>query len=327
MNADARKNAAAAAAVSASAKASARAAGSASASVATSAPVAITRALLRDWPLPVPGGDADKEARGHVLVVAGSREMPGAALLACTAALHAGAGKLTLATAAGVAGPLGVALPEARVIALAETPAGGLQSGGSGVLAACKRACAVLIGPGMIDDEASVALANELAAACADAVVVLDAAAMKVMCAPRPARFPGPVLLTPHAGEMAGLTGVDKDQVSDHAADIATDAARRWQVAVALKGATTLIAMPDGRLWRHQGGNAGLGVSGSGDVLAGLIAGLVARGTPVEQAAAWGVALHARAGEQLALKTGPLGYLARELSAQVPALMSTLSAP
>lgn len=309
-----------------SANAPTRAPGSAPASTAESAAVAITRELLRDWPLPMPGADADKEARGHVLVVAGSRDMPGAALLACTAARHAGAGKLTLATAASMAGQLGIAMPEARVIMLAETAAGGLIVEGSSLLDEASKAHAVLIGPGMLDDEASAALATALACACADAVLVLDAAAMTMMRGRDPVTFPGSVLLTPHAGEMAGLTGVDKRRVCDEALDIAADAARCWQVAVALKGAQTIIAMPDGRLWRHQGGNAGLGVSGSGDVLAGLITGLAARGAPIEQAAAWGVALHARAGKQLALSRGPLGYLARDLSAQVPSLMAALAA-
>ncbi|HVE89890.1 MAG TPA: NAD(P)H-hydrate dehydratase, partial [Burkholderiaceae bacterium] len=102
------------------------------------------------------------------------------------------------------------------------------------------------------------------------------------------------------------------------------DAARRWNAVVALKGATTFIAAPDGSLWRHTGGNVGLAISGSGDVLAGVIAGLASRGASAEQAAIWGVALHARAGERLAERSGPLGYLARDLSAEVPALMATL---
>jgi NAD(P)H-hydrate repair Nnr-like enzyme with NAD(P)H-hydrate dehydratase domain len=79
-------------------------------------------------------------------------------------------------------------------------------------------------------------------------------------------------------------------------------------------------------VWRHEGGNAGLGVSGSGDVLAGLITGLAARGATLEQAAAWGVRLHARAGERLAGRLGVLGYLARELAIEVPALMASLAA-
>jgi NAD(P)H-hydrate repair Nnr-like enzyme with NAD(P)H-hydrate dehydratase domain len=93
---------------------------------------------------------------------------------------------------------------------------------------------------------------------------------------------------------------------------------------VALKGAVTHIAAPDGRMWRHEGGNAGLGTAGSGDVLSGIISGLMARGAPLEQACAWGVALHALAGVRLAGRCGTLGYLAREIPGEVPAIMDAL---
>jgi NAD(P)H-hydrate repair Nnr-like enzyme with NAD(P)H-hydrate dehydratase domain len=101
-------------------------------------------------------------------------------------------------------------------------------------------------------------------------------------------------------------------------------AARNWNAVVALKGATTFIASPRGQVWRHSGGQPGLATSGSGDVLAGVIAGLAAQGAPLEQAGAWGVVLHAMAGARLARKLGPLGYLARELAGEIPALMKAL---
>jgi len=283
----------------------------------------ITPQLLRAWPLPMPAADADKEVRGHVLIVAGSREIPGAVLLAATAALRAGAGKLTIATAASVATGIAIAVPEARVIGLAETADGGLLAEHADSLGeACRKASAVLIGPGMQDEAASIALVRSLLPECADTALILDAGAM---CIARDGwRFDGQVLLTPHAGEMAGLTGADKDDINAGPGAAARQAAQRWQATVALKGALTVIATADGRQWRHAGGNTGLAISGSGDVLAGLIAGLAARGAALEQAAAWGVALHAMAGEQLALRHGPLGYLAREISAEVPALLRAL---
>jgi NAD(P)H-hydrate repair Nnr-like enzyme with NAD(P)H-hydrate dehydratase domain len=123
---------------------------------------------------------------------------------------------------------------------------------------------------------------------------------------------------------MAHLSGAGKDDIEADGCAKAQVAARRWNAVVALKGAATFIAAPDGRLWRHDGGNVGLAISGSGDTLAGIIAGLAARGASLEQAGAWGVALHARAGEQLAARIGPLGYLAREIAAEVPMLMHTL---
>ena len=112
---------------------------------------------LRRWPLPGIPHDADKEARGRVLIVAGSREIPGAALLAGTAALRAGAGKLAIATAASVAGDLAIAMPEARVIALPEAAGGALSMDGLALLTKAAAVCdAALVGPGLMDEDASV---------------------------------------------------------------------------------------------------------------------------------------------------------------------------
>ena len=175
----------------------------------------------------------------------------------------------------------------------------------------------------MQDEPAICDFCHELLQHLSTSVLVLDAAAMGVVGqTPNVMKFSGPTILTPHAGELAHLTGGEKDDICARPAQAAVKAAREWNAVVALKGATTLIAAPDGSLWRHVGGNVGLAISGSGDVLAGLVAGLAARGASAEQAAVWGVALHARAGERLAARTGPLGYLARDLSAEVPALMA-----
>jgi len=298
----------------------------------------ITAAVLREWPLPQPSFDGDKEVRGHILIVGGSREMPGAVILAATAALRAGAGKLTIATAASVAPLVALAIPESRVIALAETAAGGFTAEAARKLAELHgKADALLIGPGMQDDAAAAELVLALLPRFGGTRIIIDAAAMNAV---RPGRephlleetsgrehfrFSEPVLLTPHAGELAHLCGRGKDDINEDPQQAAKEAADRWNAVVALKGATTVIAAPGGALWQHQGGNVGLAISGSGDTLAGIIAGLAARGATLEQAAAWGVALHASAGEQLSLRFGVLGYLAREISAEVPALLRTLA--
>ena len=287
--------------------------------------VPIDRALLRRWPLPAPGPDVDKDGRGRVLLVAGSRELPGAALLAGEAALRAGCGKLCVATARCVATGLALALPEARVVGLPETAAGGLAPEGAEALAAVAgEADVLLIGPGLRDPAALGAFLQTLLRALPPATpVVLDALAIEV--APRHADAARHrLLLTPHAGEMATLLRVDKDAVLADPAACARDAARALGAQLLLKGARSHLAAPDGRAWRHDGppeGLPGLACSGSGDVLAGLIAGLAARGASPEQAAAWGVALHAMAARRLARRVGPIGYLARELAAEVPALM------
>jgi len=289
-----------------------------------SRPSTLTAGTLRLRPLPHPGDDADKETRGHLLVVAGSRETPGAALLAATAALRAGAGKLTVATPCSVALPLAMALPEARVIALPETASGGPAPEGMALLVhLMDRVAAIVVGPGLLDEPACAAFTCRLMDAT-DAAMVLDAYAMSAAhqrpLAPR-------VLLTPHHGEMAHLLGVAKHSVADDALGQARNAARHWNACVALKGADTCVAMPDGTCWHHRGAQPGLATSGSGDTLAGLIGGLAARGASVIDAALWGIVLHNQAGAALGERVGPLGYLARELPDEVPRLMQILCAP
>jgi len=285
------------------------------------AAVDVDDALLTRWPLPRPDSDGDKEQRGRVLVVAGSPEVPGAAWLAGTAALRSGCGKLLLACGASIAGALAVAVPESRVVALPEDDDGALADAAAERLQPwADRLAAVLVGPGLADGDRTVSLVVRLLEVFGAVPVVLDAAAMEAVRA-LPQRD-APVLVTPHAGEMAQLTGLAKEQVRRDPAAAALGAARRWGAGVALKGPQTVVATPAGALWRHDGrGLVGLATSGSGDVLAGLVAGLAARGAPLEQAAVWGVALHARAGAALAQRMGSLGYLARELAAEVPRLM------
>lgn len=295
----------------------------------------IDAAMLRDWPLPLPPPDGDKEQRGHVLVLGGSREMPGAVILAATAALRAGAGKLTIATGASVAQLVALAMPEARVLGLRETAEGGFTRDATDQLdPLADQVNAILIGPGMKDEPATAALVRALLPRLDGAAVVLDACAMGIVAGPdphgaegAPFRFALPVVVTPHAGEMAHLTGIAKQEIVRDPERHAQLAARNWNAVVALKGARTFISAPDGSTWRHEGGNIGLAISGSGDTLAGIIAGLAARGASLEQASCWGVALHALAGEQLAIRFGVLGYLAREIANEVPALMAQSARP
>jgi ADP-dependent NAD(P)H-hydrate dehydratase len=295
----------------------------------------VDAAMLAAWPLPQPGTGGDKEMRGHILIIGGSREMPGAIILAATAALRAGAGKLTIATGASVAQLVALAMPEARVIGLTEHDTDGFSLDALASLdPLADRVNAVLVGPGMRDEASTARLVQALLPRLveADVGLVLDACAMDVLLYPpehwpegKPMRFERPVIMTPHCGEMAHLTGIDKDCIVGLPDAPALAAARDWNAVIALKGARTVIAAPDGSLWQHEGaGNIGLASSGSGDVLAGIIGGLLARGATEAQAACWGVALHARAGDRLAERLGTLGYLARELAAEVPVLLEQL---
>jgi NAD(P)H-hydrate repair Nnr-like enzyme with NAD(P)H-hydrate dehydratase domain len=124
---------------------------------------------------------------------------------------------------------------------------------------------------------------------------------------------------------MAGLLGVDASDVAADAVSLALAFAKHNDLIVVLKGADTVIANADGVAWLHTGGSVGLGTSGSGDVLAGIICGLMAQGVPSDQAAVWGVTLHGRAGKLLSREVGTTGFLAREIAPRVPAIKDELS--
>jgi hydroxyethylthiazole kinase-like uncharacterized protein yjeF len=285
-----------------------------------SEPVVVTPQLLRDWPLPVPEGG--KDARGTVLVVGGSRYTPGAVLLAGVAALRAGAGVLQLAVAESTAAALSIQVPEALVIGVPETREGSVAGTPPPRLRELAGdARVILVGPGLDD----VDLAGELIGHLLDAAgpgtgVVLDAYALGALSRD-PDLLEGrsqPVILTPNMTEAGYLLG--RDPSGDLAADAAS-LADRYGAVVSLYGT---IAAPDGRAWREESGDAGLGTSGSGDVRAGIVAGLLSRGTEPAQAACFGAYVHAVSGQRLIPRFGRIGFLARELLDEIPYTLATL---
>lgn len=287
----------------------------------------ITEDLLRANPLPRHEAGQDKDARGQVLVVAGSLEVPGGALLAAVGALRAGAGKLQIATCRTIAPHMGLAVPEALVLGLPETPLGGIDAGAAGRVAEHgNRADAVLVGPGMMDREATQALVAALLGALSGPALVLDAGALSGLPAQADAlrRHAGRAVLTPHAGEMARLLDITREEVEAEPLAAARRAAALLHSVVVMKGGETTVVTPQGEAWRFTGGTVGLATSGSGDTLAGVITGLLARGAVPVWAAVWGVYLHGTAGCRLMDRHGGVGFLARELLAEVPALMAGL---
>lgn len=281
----------------------------------------ITRDLLTTMPLPAHDADTDKDGRGAILAVGGGAMVPGALLLAGVAALRAGAGKLQLATSQPAAVPLAVAVPEALVFALPATPDGEIHAAAAveALARPLKSARAVLVGPGIMDSDCAGRIAREVAAAAPEARLAIDAGALaglgELDCG-------GRAVLTPHAGEMARLMGCTPDEVADDPEAVVRAAARRFNAVVALKGGVTRVASPDGALHVFADGRVGLATSGSGDTLAGVVAGLLARGAEPLCAALWAVWLHGEAGNKLAARVGPLGFLARELLAEIPGLMA-----
>jgi hydroxyethylthiazole kinase-like uncharacterized protein yjeF len=273
---------------------------------------------LRDHPLPRPG-EGGKDERGAVLVVGGQQDLIGAVLLAGTAALRAGAGKLQLAADAQAVAALATAVPEARVLALAADATDPVAIG-EDLKRHAANCDALLIGPGMLSDDAG--RAGALLALETGQALILDAGALQAVAGHRAKSQGRPLILTPHAGEMAHLLGTEKSEIVADPLRAAQAACELFGATVVMKGATTLVVSPDAPPLRYAGGGPGLGTSGSGDVLAGLLAGFVARGAAPMPAAAWAVFVHGEAGARLASRLGPVGFLAREISAEAPAILA-----
>ncbi|HKP07637.1 MAG TPA: ADP/ATP-dependent (S)-NAD(P)H-hydrate dehydratase, partial [Microbacterium sp.] len=235
----------------------------------------MTETLLREWGLPDPGDS--KKSRGDVVVVGGSRTSPGAVLLAGESALRVGAGRVVLAVPQSIDAQVGIALPEAGILALpddADAPLNGEL--GERVAAAD----AVLVGPGFSDPDETRATLLAVAAT-GPRLVVLDAFALGVLPQIDRRGLPGHLILNPNKDEAKILLG---RELADEVPDVC-EIARTFDAVVNCYG---VVAHADGRAWRLDEGDGGLGTSGSGDVLAGAISGFAARGVDPARAAVWG---------------------------------------
>lgn len=286
--------------------------------------VTVTSGMLRGWPLPAPG--SDKEARGQVLVIGGTAHTPGAVLLAGEAVLRAGGGKLQIATAEPVAAALAVAVPEALVAPVATSKDGNLsRDAAEQLLGLAEGADAVLVGSGFSDLDATLELLHALVPQLR-CPVVLDAVASAYLGERGgDVRHLAGCVLSANPGEVAKTLGEDEDRVQADPEAAARQLASGAGAVVLCGGETKTVADPQGTLWSCDAGGPGLGISGSGDVQAGIVAGLLGRGAEPAQAAVWGAYLHGTAGERLAERVGTVGFLAREIAGRVPALLDELA--
>jgi ADP-dependent NAD(P)H-hydrate dehydratase len=280
----------------------------------------ITPALLRQWPLPAV--KESKYGRGQVLVVGGAARTPGAALLAGLAVLRVGAGHLTLGVAESAAIPIAVTMPESGVVGLSQNALGSVQGSDLEALAdTIGDVDVVVVGPGLDDADETATLLRELVPLLGGKTqLVLDAYALGALAeVPELSRATnGRLILTPNKEEAEHLLGREVTSLGENVAEIA----ERYDCVVSCKGQ---IADRAGKRWQISSGQEGLATSGSGDVLAGAIAGLVARGATLPQAACWGTHLHAAAGDRLASRVGLVGFLARELLDELPLILVELS--
>lgn len=274
--------------------------------------------------LPRRKADSHKGSYGKVMCLAGSARFRGAAALAAEGALRAGAGLVTLASVEPVIAAVAARCPECVFLPCRQSAGGGVSAqSGKAVLEKVRGMEVLLFGPGLGDTPDTAALLEQLgpSAGCA---LVLDAdglnAAAKMDALPR---SPGlPLILTPHPGEMARLCGLTTAEVNAGREGIAAGYARAEDCVVVLKGHRTIVAGPDGEVFVNPTGNPGLSRGGSGDILAGMIAGLTAQGLSPLDAAVCGVWLHGAAADQCAKRLGQYGMLPHDIFTDLGALFA-----
>jgi ADP-dependent NAD(P)H-hydrate dehydratase / NAD(P)H-hydrate epimerase len=235
--------------------------------------------------------DSYKNSHGHVLVIAGSRGFTGAAALCGNAAMRSGAGLVTVGTPASAQPMMATqVMPEVMTAALAETDRGTVSDEALGhVLKLAERANVIALGPGLSSEEDQTRDFVRALVEQRRTPMVVDADGLNCL-APWPAGLRGskdlPVILTPHAGEMLRLIGANDKSAIDDRVTVAREFAIAHEVILVLKGARTLVAAPDGRVFVNPTGNPGLGTAGAGDTLTGVIAGFLAQayGTLKERA-------------------------------------------
>lgn len=284
----------------------------------------LARRLLPERPL-----GANKGTFGRVLAVAGSVHYSGAAYLAAGGALRVGAGLVTLAAARSLLPVLAAKLDEATFLPLDEAEPGIVGDGSlPDVRAALTNCRALLLGCGLGKHPATGALLKALLLESDNLpAAVIDADGLNLLSEIDGwwRSLKGKTVLTPHPGEMARLSGVDTGAVQGERIEICLKMAAEWAQVVVLKGAGTVIAAPDDRAALSPAANPGLASGGTGDVLAGIIAGLLAQGLEPYEAALLGVHLHAGAGEMARADMGETGMLAGDLLARLPLYIKKLA--
>ncbi len=288
--------------------------------------------ITPDWVrsvLPSRPADAHKGTFGRVLVVAGSRNFVGAAYMATAAVIRVGAGLVTLATPEKVYPMIAGRLTEATYLPLPEAGPGVISADAVGLVRdEMKRYDVLLIGCGLGQRAATVWFVQRLLASPLSAPMVVDADGLNALTKVTDwwKMLPHEAVLTPHSGEMARLTGVEVEEVSSRRLAIAREKAGEWDKVVLLKGAYTVVASPEGRTFVSPWANPGLASGGTGDVLAGAVAGLLAQGMTPFEAAAAAVYLHGLAGEIVREDFGDAGMLAGDLLPVLPRAIKKIKA-
>ncbi|HMK65589.1 MAG TPA: NAD(P)H-hydrate dehydratase [Thermodesulfobacteriota bacterium] len=275
--------------------------------------------------LPKREPDGHKGSYGHVYLLAGSKGKTGAAAMSSLGALRAGAGLVTLGIPESLNPILEIKLTEAMTDPLPEGEAGYLGAKAlDQVLYSLKGKKGLALGPGLSTSEGTRELVRAVIKNTQDLPLVIDADGLNILAESRDLlpHLSGRAILTPHPGEMARLSGESIGDIQSSRIESAREFSNRYGVIVVLKGARTIIADPVGPVYVNPAAHSVLAAGGTGDVLTGLILGLVSQGLPLIQAACLGVFLHGQAGIILAREKGDQGILASELLEVIPRLLS-----
>lgn len=270
--------------------------------------------------LPLRRADAHKGDAGRVLILAGSVGLSGAAALCTMGALRVGAGLVTLGIPKSLHDPMVEKLTEAMLNVLPETNEGSLSLQGlTAIVKAIERMDALAIGPGLSQQPETTQLIRELLPRIKQPLV-LDADGLNAI-----AEDPGilntlmaPAIVTPHPGEMGRLTRLSAEEVQRDRQRIAQEFAKTFRAVTVLKGAGTVVADVDGSIYINETGNPGMASGGCGDVLTGMLAGLLGQQVPRFDAARLGVYLHGLAGDLAAKERGEIGLIASDLVDKIP---------
>jgi hydroxyethylthiazole kinase-like uncharacterized protein yjeF len=270
--------------------------------------------------VPRRGATSTKFSSGNVFVIGGSRGLTGAPAMAAMAAMRAGAGYVTVATPDSLAPIFGMRLLEAMTVGLPEADGALSPDAVEPALRAIQRADAVVLGPGLSKRDGAQALARELARRI-DVPLVIDADGLNALAGDLDEILlhrRWPTVLTPHAGELARLLDVDVAEVERRRLHHVRAEATEINAFVVLKGDDTLVAAPTGRVAISRGGAPALATAGTGDVLSGVIAAMLAKGLAPAAAACAAVYTHARAGQIAAAPHGPDGVIASDVIRWLP---------
>lgn len=277
--------------------------------------------------LPPIDRNAHKKTRGHALIIAGSKEKSGAAVLSSLACMRAGVGLTTLALPSAAHTIIKSQLVNIMSEEIPSSEKSVFDSSGMDLLKGLTQdKTAVLMGPGLAPDTTRVKWIEKVIQGLS-VPFVLDAQALsdvgrnieKIDWTQNNA------VVTPHEGEMSKLTGLTADDIHKNRSEIAIVHAKNWKVHVILKGFQTIIATPNGETWVNMVDHPCLSVAGTGDVLSGILTSLLAQGIPMFDACKLAVYIHGRAGQRLGQRIGTRGVVASDLVTEIPNVMHELS--